>query len=160
MIPSPLKSAAVLLALLVSSCTSTPAIPLDAVSVRVVAQRVTWRASYFLPRPVGPAPGAVEGQFVEVETGREIHVPIGAQVTIAVTSGEFVAELTMPQLGVHDFAAPGLPTEVHFRASRGGRYDISGGEMCGLPHDERSRGVLVVEDARAYRAWIREHARG
>ena len=129
-----------------------PAVPLDAVSLRVVAQRVTWRASYFLTRPAG--------DFVEVETGREIHVPIGAQVTIAVTSGEFVAELTMPQLGVHDFAAPGLPSEVHFRASRAGRYDVSGGEMCGLPHDDRSRGVLVVEDARAYRAWVREHARG
>jgi len=147
-----IKSAAVLLSLLAAGCASPPAIPLDAVSLRVEAQRVTWHASYFLTRP--------DEQVVAVDTGREIHVPAGALVTIALAGGEFVAELALPQLGVHDFAAPGLPAQLHFRASRPGRYDIRGGEMCGLPHDDRSRGVLVVEDADAYRAWVREHARG
>ena len=150
-----MKRAACALALLVSSCASGPAVdanvPLDAVSVRVVAQRVTWHAAYYLTR--GGVP-------IEVDTGREIHVPIGASVTVALGGGEFVAELAMPQLGVRDFAAPGLASHIHFRASRAGRFDVRGGEMCGLPHDARADGVLVVEAADAYRAWVLAHARG
>jgi cytochrome c oxidase subunit 2 len=135
-----------------AGCAPGPAIPLDAVRVHVVAQRTTWRASYALARP--------EGDTVEVATGREIHVPIGASVTIALASGEYIADFAMPALGLHDFAAPGLPAELHFRATRAGHYDVRGAEMCGLPHDDRSRGLLIVEDADAYRAWVVKRARG
>ena len=135
-----------------AGCASGPPIPLDAVSVHIRAQRTTWHASYVLARP--------EGRAVEVATGREIHVPLGASVTIALASGEYIADFAMPGLGLHDFAAPGLPAELHFRASRAGHYDVRGAEMCGLPHDDRSRGLLIVEDAEAYRAWVLKHARG
>ena len=134
---------------MVAGCASGPAIPLDAVNLRLVAQRTTWRASYFLT--------GSSGRLMEVATGREIHIPVGASVTIALASGEYIADFAMPALGIHDFAAPGLPSELHFRASRAGRYDVRGGEMCGLPHDDRSRGSLIVEDADAYRAWILQH---
>ena len=149
-----MKRAVCVLPILLATCASGPAIPLDTVRVLVEAQRTTWHASYFLPRAQGPP--------IEVATGREIHVPIGASVTIALASGEYIADFAMPALGLHDFAAPGLPSEFHFRAARAGRYDVRGAEMCGLPHDDRSRGSLIVEDADAYRAWVqkRVHARG
>jgi cytochrome c oxidase subunit 2 len=146
-----LKLAVGVLPILVATCASGPAIPLDAVSVLVQAQRTTWHASYFLARS--------QGQPIEVATGREIHIPIGASVTIALASGEYIADFAMPALGLHDFAAPGLPSELHFRASRAGRYDVRGAEICGLPHDDRSRGSLIIEDADAYRAWIRTRVR-
>ena len=147
-----MKFGAFVLPLLLAGCASGPVIRLDAVKVHIVAQRTTWSASYFLTRS--------EGAPVEVATGREIHIPLGASVTIALASGEYIADFAMPELGLHDFAAPGLPTELHFRASRAGRYDVRGAEMCGLPHDDRSRGLLIVEDGDAYREWILKHARG
>lgn len=146
-----MRLAVCILSLVVSSCAAEPAVPVDAVSVRVVAQRTTWHASYILAGP--------ERHSIEVATGREIHVPLGASVTIALASGEYIADFAMPALGVHDFAAPGLPSMVHFRASRAGRYDVRSGELCGLPHDDRSRGTLIVEAAGAYRAWLRTRAR-
>ena len=125
-------------------------IPSDVVSVRLVAARTTWHASYVLSQP--------EGRPLEIASGREIHVPIGATVTLALASGEYIADFALPGLGLRDFAAPGLPSAFHFRASRAGRYEVRGGEMCGLPHDDRSRGSLVVEDVNAYREWVRSRA--
>lgn len=143
--------------LLAVSCAPRPVtIPSEAVGVRVVAARTTWHASYVFSQPA-EAP-------LEIASGREIHVPVGAIVTLALASGEYVADFALPDFGLHDFAAPGLPSAFQFRASREGRYEVRGGEMCGLPHDDRSRGILVVEDVSAYRAWVRSrtqaHAAG
>jgi cytochrome c oxidase subunit II len=95
-----------------------------------------------------------------VPTGREVHVPLGAEVRLTLTSRDYISDFTLPQLGLRDFAAPDLPSEFRFRADRAGRYDVRGDELCGRPHSERTRGVLVVEDAASFRAWIRKQSQG
>lgn len=133
-------------------CEAGPAVRVDAVDVRLVAQDTSWHAFYLIPERHGGA--------TAVPTGREVHVPLGADVRLALTSRDYISDFTLPQLGLRDFAAPDLPSELHFRADRAGRYDVRGDELCGLPHTDKTRGWLVVENADSFRAWIRKRTRG
>ena len=134
-----------------AGCDTNPAVRLDAVDVRLVAQHTSWRASYLVAEP--------SRGITEVPTGREVHVPLGADVTLMLASRDYISDFTLPQLGLRDFAAPGLPSELHFRADRAGRYDVRGDEFCGLPHTDKTRGWLIVEDADAFRAWMHQRRR-
>jgi cytochrome c oxidase subunit II len=133
-----------------SACDAPPgsgAVSVDAVNVRLVAEDTTWRAAY------------LTGQQ-ELPTGREVHVPIGADVRLVLTSRTYISDFRLPALGLRDFAAPELPSEFRFRAAQAGRYDVRGDELCGRPHTEKTRGWLVVEDAASFRAWIRKQRGG
>ena len=127
------------------ACPGRPQLDLHAVEVRMVAHDLTWQAEYLVPLPHGVA---------EIPTGREVHVPVGAVVVLGLASRDYISDFTLPALGLRDFAAPGLPSEFRFVAARPGRFDLRGDEMCGRPHDDRSRGWLVVEDAASFRAWL------
>jgi cytochrome c oxidase subunit 2 len=133
-------------------CGAGSAVRVDAVNVRLVAQDTSWHASYLIP--------ARRGAATAVPTGREVHVPLGADVRLALTSRDFISDFTLPQLGLRDFAAPDLPSEIHFRADRPGRYVVRGDELCGRPHTDTARGWLVVEDAGSFRAWVQKRAQG
>lgn len=121
------------------------AVRVDVVDVRLVAQNTGWQASYL----VQEAPGTTD-----VPTGREVHVPLGADVRLGLTSRDYISDFRLPGLGLRDFAAPELPSEFRFRADRTGRFDVRGDELCGLPHTEKSRGTLIVEDAASFRRWF------
>jgi len=130
-----------------SACAAPRSVGVDAVDVRLVAEDTTWRAAY------------LAGQQ-ELPTGREVHVPVGADVRLVLTSRRYISDFRLPALGLRDFAAPDLPSEFRFRAARAGRYDVQGDELCGRPHTEDTRGWLVVEDAESFQAWIRKQRRG
>ena len=132
------------------ACRARPQASLDSIAVRMVAHDTTWQAAYVVPQPRGVA---------EIPTGREVHVPVGAEVVLALASRDYISVFTLPALGLRDFAAPGLPSEFRFVAARPGRFALRGDELCGRPHDDRSRGWLVVEDAAAFRAWVDRRAR-
>lgn len=135
-----------------SGCGADGVVALDAVDVRLVAENTSWHASYLLP--------GASGSAAEVPTGREVHVPLGATVRLALTSRDYISDFTLPDFGLRDFAAPDLPADLHFRADRLGRYRVRGDELCGLPHTDKTRGWLIVEDAAAFRAWVGERTRG
>ena len=137
--------------LTVIGCAGEPPVSVTAVIVRVTAQETTWHASYLL----SPRPGLTN----ELPTEREVHVPLGAEVSLLLASRDYIADFTLPQLGLRDFAAPGLPSEVHFRADHPGRYELRSDEFCGLPHTDKTRGSVIVEDVDAFRAWIRNRTR-
>jgi heme/copper-type cytochrome/quinol oxidase subunit 2 len=131
-------------------CGTRPAFRVDAVEVRLVAQDTSWHASYLLHGARGAT---------EVATGREIHVPLGANLRLALTSRDYISDFKVPELGLRDFAAPDLPSEFRFHADRAGRYDVRGDELCGLPHTEKTRGVLVVEDPASFVVWLETRAK-
>jgi cytochrome c oxidase subunit 2 len=133
------------------ACGVRPTIPVDVVDVRLVAQETSWHASYVIPQA---------HRTNEVPTGREVHVPIGADVRLALSSRDYISDFRLPELGLRDFAAPDLPSELRFRADRAGRYEVRGDELCGLPHTDRTRGVLIVEDAASFRAWVQNQTEG
>ena len=123
-----------------------PVASISPASVRVdlVAEGTSWKASYAVSR-VRPS----------IPTGREIHVALNADVRLVLSSREYVSSFQLPDLKLRDFAAPGISTELHFRADRPGRYLLRGEELCGRPHDERALGWLIVEDAASFQEWIR-----
>ena len=141
-----------ILAILAASiaCQARPQASLDSIEVRMVAHDTTWQAVYLLSESQGVA---------EIPTGREVHVPVGAAVVLALASRDYISDFTLPALGLRDFAAPGLPSEFRFVAARPGRFALRGDELCGRPHDDRSRGWLVVEDPASYRAWVNRQTR-
>jgi len=137
---------------ILGGCRAEPAVRIDAVEVRLLAEGTSWRASYLLPQHGGPA--------IAVPTEREVHVPLGADVRLGLTSRDYIADFRLSGLGLRDFAAPGLPSEFHFRADHAGRYDLRGDELCGLPHTDKTRGWLIVEDPASFRAWVQKRAQG
>lgn len=134
------------------ACNTRPAVPLDAVDVRLVAEGTSWHASYLVT--------GRNGATTAVPTGREVHVPLDADVRLALTSRDYISDFTLPQLGLRDFAAPDLPSEFRFHADRAGRYDVRGDELCGRPHTDTNRDWLVVEDAASFQAWIQRRMQG
>ena len=123
----------------------------DGLDVRLDGEGSTWRAT--LLRPTGR-----DGRVTEIGLGREVHVPLGAEVRFALTSRDFICDFELPDLGQRDFAAPGLPGQMRVRPERVGRYQLRGDEMCGLPHGGLALGWLVVEDHRAWQAWLAARA--
>lgn len=90
--------------------------------MRLVAQDTSWHASYLV--------AAASHGVTEVPTGREVHLPLGADVRLALTSRDYISDFRLPAFGLRDFAAPELPSEFRFRADRAGRYDVRGDGLC------------------------------
>ena len=137
---------------ILGGCHAEPEVRIDAVEVRLVAEDTSWRASYLLPQRAGPP--------IAVPTEREVHVPLGADVRLGLTSRDYIADFRLSALGLRDFAAPELPSEFRFRADHAGRYDLRGDELCGLPHTDKTRGWLIVEDPASFRAWVQKRRQG
>ena len=133
-----------------ASCNRDITVRDDTVDVRLMAQDTSWNAFYLM--------SGSGGRTAELPTGREVHIPVGANVRLQLASRDYISDFKLPELGLRDFAAPGLPSELRFRADRAGRYNVRGDELCGLPHTDKTRGWLVVEDPAAFHAWIRSRA--
>lgn len=115
----------------------------DAVTVRLSAHDTSWDST-------------VTSGEASLAAGHEVHVPLGADVQIALASREFVSIFSFPELGLRDFAAPGLPSSLKFHAGKQGTFTVEGDELCGRPHTD-AKGVIIVEDERAFRAWAEGH---
>lgn len=125
-------------------------VPVDRVVVRVRAQDTAWSASYLLAR---------EQHTLEIPTGRQVHIPFGAEVELRLESRDYICLFAMPQQNVRDFAAPGLPHTVTFHADRLGEFDFRGDELCGLPHTDKTRGRFIVEQPVVFQAWVHEQSK-
>lgn len=119
----------------------------DGVDIRLEGEGSTWRASLLLP--TGTA-----GRVLEVPVGREVHVPLGAEVRFALTSRDYICDFSLPELDARDFAAPELPGQLRVRPDHAGHYQLRGDELCGLPHGDQARGLLVVEDHGSWKSWV------
>jgi cytochrome c oxidase subunit 2 len=120
-------------------------VPIDSVAVRVLAQDVSWSGSYLLPAGAGTR---------EIPTGREVHLPLGADVRLTLQSRDYICLFNMPGLSLRDFASPGLAGSFHFRATQKGSFPFNGDELCGLPHGEKTRGQFIVEEPAEFQAWV------
>ena len=124
----------------------------DAVEVEILAHDTTWTARVSAVQP--------DGGLATLEAGREVHVPLGAEVTLGLASRDYICLFALPELGVRDFAAPGLPARFVFNASRAGRFALRGDELCGLPHGNQTSGAMVVEENAAFQGWARSRGSG
>jgi cytochrome c oxidase subunit 2 len=115
--------------------------PADAAPIYVVAKQWMWKVQH---------PG---GQ-------REInalHVPLGKDVKLVMTSQDVIHSFYVPAFRLKQDVLPGRYTQLWFKATKTGRFDLFCAEFCGTDHS-RMRGTVVVMKPSAYAQWLDDHA--
>jgi cytochrome c oxidase subunit 2 len=103
----------------------------SAVTIRVTGHQWWWEVEYQDPRP--------DRTFT---TANEIHVPIGAPITLKLASTDVIHSFWVPSIAGKMDLIPGQQNELQFIVSRPGVYRGQCAEFCGLQHAHM--GMLVV----------------
>lgn len=135
----------VLIALLVASIRTGHALatpPADPLKIRIYGQRWWWQIEY-----VDPVPSKIS------TTANELHVPVGREVLLELTSRDVIHSLWIPGLQGKRDLIPGRVTTLHFRAERPGVLRGQCAEFCGLQHAHMGL-VVVAESSAEFAAWL------
>ncbi|HUL75283.1 MAG TPA: hypothetical protein VLT86_19370 [Vicinamibacterales bacterium] len=145
--------------------------PSGAVVVRVVAEQFAWNVHYPGPdgqfgasslslvsasNPLGLDRGSPFGKD-DIVVINQLHVPVGRQVIIQLSSKDVVHSFGVPVMRVKQDAIPGFLARVWFTPTRTGTFDIACSQLCGLGH-YRMRAVLTVESDEAFRKFLADEA--
>jgi cytochrome c oxidase subunit 2 len=143
-------------------------VPEDAAVVEAVGQQWYW--TYRFPgkdgklgtvdsrhvsdkNPFGMVPDDPDGQDDVLVASPELHLPIGKPVKVLLRSKDVLHNFSVAQIRVKMDLVPGLVTYIWFTPTLAGKYDILCEELCGIAHFTM-RGKLVVEEERAFQAWL------
>jgi len=83
----------------------------------------------------------------------ELHVPVGQNVKISMTSEDVIHSLFVPAFRVKQDVVPGRFTHLWFRATQTGTFHLFCAEYCGTQHSGMI-GHVVVMEPRDYEAWL------
>jgi cytochrome c oxidase subunit 2 len=83
----------------------------------------------------------------------ELHVPLGQNVKVTMTSEDVIHSLFVPAFRVKQDVVPGRYTQLWFRATRPGTYHLFCTEYCGTQHSGMIGRVVVMEPG-DYEAWL------
>ncbi len=83
----------------------------------------------------------------------ELHVPIGRNVKMIMTSEDVLHDLFFPSFRVKADVIPGRYTHIWFQATKAGTYPLYCAEYCGTKHSGMI-GKVVVMEAEDYQAWL------
>jgi cytochrome c oxidase subunit II len=111
------------------------------VTLKVTAHQWWWQVEY-----VDPEPSRI------VRTANEIHLPVGAQVHLALVSDDVIHSFWVPNLHGKRDMIPGRSAEIRLQPLRVGRYRGQCAEFCGLQHAHMALDV-IVESQQDYAAW-------
>lgn len=142
--------------------------PEGALTVEVVGEQ--WRWSFRFPgadgllgeadpkrigpqNPYGIDPEDPAARDDVLVMGNEVHLPIGEPVRLQMRSKDVLHSFYVPQFRAKMDLVPGMITHLWFTPTRTGRFEIACAEFCGVGHF-RMRGVVVVEEESAFRAWL------
>lgn len=117
--------------------------PSDAATVYVVGKQWMWEFEH---------PG---GQ-------REInmlHVEVGQPVRLVMTSQDVIHDVSIPAFRTKQDVLPGRYTDLWFKPTRAGTYDLFCAEFCGTDHS-RMGGVVVVQSPAEHARWLANHTSG
>ncbi len=103
--------------------------------------------------PFGMNPDDPNGQDDILITSPELHLPIDKPVKVLLRSKDVLHNFSVAQIRVKMDLVPGLVTYFWFIPTRTGNFDILCEELCGIAH-YTMRGKLIVEEERAYQAWL------
>jgi cytochrome c oxidase subunit 2 len=143
-------------------------VPEDAAVVEAVGQQWYW--SYRFPgkdgklgtvdarhvsdkNPFGLNPADPNGQDDILVASPQLHLPIDKPVKVLLRSKDVLHNFSVAQIRVKMDLVPGLVTYIWFTPTLAGKYDILCEELCGIAHFTM-RGKLVVEEERAFQAWL------
>ena len=145
-------------------------VPDEATEFEVVGQQ--WQWSFRLPgkdgqlgtsdprnvsfeNPFGLNPDDPHGQDDVLIDGDDLHLPLDKPVKVLLRSLDVLHDFYVPQFRAKMDLVPGMVTYFWFVPTRAGTFDILCFELCGTGH-YAMRGKVVVEDERAYQAWLQE----
>jgi cytochrome c oxidase subunit 2 len=109
-----------------------------AVHVEVVGKRWWWEVTY-------PDDG--------VTTANEIHLPVGRQAEIGLTSDNVIHSFWVPQLAGKVDMIPGQHNWLRFTPTAVGTYRGECAEFCGIEHAKMDF-LVVVQTQADYAAWV------
>ncbi|GGI03031.1 cytochrome c oxidase subunit II [Egicoccus halophilus] len=110
------------------------------VVVNVTAEVFWWRVEY---------PGR------DVITANEIHIPVGEEVRIRLTSEDVIHSFWVPKLAGKIDATPGHTTELVLEADEPGRYRGRCTEYCGIAHAQMIIHV-VAQERDEFDTWVEQ----
>jgi cytochrome c oxidase subunit II len=145
-------------------------VPKNAAVFEAVGQQ--WQWSYRFPgkdgvlgtvssRQVGPdnpfgiSPEDPYGQDDVLVESPEVHLPRGRPIKAVLRSKDVLHDFFVPQIRAKMDLVPGMVTYFWFTPTRTGTFDILCVELCGVGH-YTMRGALVVDEPRAFDAWLSE----
>ena len=83
----------------------------------------------------------------------ELHVPVGRNVKMIMTSEDVIHDLSFPAFRVKADVIPGRYTHIWFQATKPGTYHLFCAEYCGTKHSGMV-GQVVVMEPQDYEAWL------
>jgi len=124
--------------------------PVETLAVDVVGHDFRW--SYRLPGEDG-----VLGTPDDLRASGPLHLPVGADIELRLTSRDPVYQLELPHLGLKEIAVPELTFSMEFSTDREGSFELRGDEFCGYSHPSLIT-TLVVESQAEFHDWL-DHAK-
>lgn len=88
-----------------------------------------------------------------IVTANELHIPVGQQIDVRLTSADVIHSFWFPRLGGKRDVIPGHETQIWFTADSAGLYLGQCAEFCGLSH-ALMKMELVVESPADFEAWV------
>ncbi len=125
----------------------TPALPPRPLHIQITGEEYTWQFRY-------PGPdGALNTADDIVKRGKELHLPLGIEIELELTSRDYIYTFALPHLDLRQVAVPDLTFALAFTPQTTGAFAFVGDQMCGFEH-ESLNGRLVVEPPAAFVAWL------
>jgi cytochrome c oxidase subunit 2 len=88
-----------------------------------------------------------------IATANELHIPVGRQIDVRLTSADVIHSFWFPRLGGKRDVIPGHETQIWFTADSAGLYLGQCAEFCGLSH-ALMKMELVAEAPADFEAWV------
>jgi len=152
--------------------------PPDAVRVEVTAQQFQWYFRYpgvdgrfgttspklyddadnsvgARPGPLGIDAGDPSGKD-DIVSGLMV-VPVNRPISVTLRAKDVTHDFFVPALRLKQDAVPGMKINIHFTATKEGRYEIACAELCGQLHYQM-RAYLEVRSQAEFEKWLAEKA--
>lgn len=84
----------------------------------------------------------------------ELHIPLGQNVKLTMTSEDVIHSFFIPAFRNKMDVVPGRYTQMHFNATKVGRYPIFCAQYCGTEHS-RMTGWVYVMKPEDYQEWLK-----
>ncbi len=114
----------------------------NAMIVKVTGIQWSWRFEY----PADPETGLVV-------VSDELHLPVGEQVLLRMTSSDVIHSFWVPEFRVKQDLVPGRFTELTITPTREGAYVVRCAELCGTSHAYMEKPVFITTQDE-YDAWF------
>jgi len=127
-------------------------IPADAYPIGIHAKQFEWQVTY-------PGPDGQLGTADDFTVRNQLHVPVGRNIVVVLTSEDVVHSFWVPVLRVKQDAVPGMTIRAWFQATVPGEYELGCAELCGMGH-YRMRARVFVHTPAEFTAWMQQQIQG